>query len=188
MIDDGATDWKVTQVWTLCVFQAKIDQFCSAHRHERWGGRQIENRRPGKLGVCYAGDCSNSSEILQSLQGEHSVSDSSQIFLASYRFQLVMGRTSLRTTGKSRTENWLRMLWSESQYLEINSMEIISSKQQYSNLNFKKKSWKVPSWGMEGDDEKLQHWQRWWRVWDVQHLEYKTGKKGKFLAAYVQNG
>ena len=48
-----------------------------------------------------------------------------------------MARTSLRTMGKSRTENWLRMLWSESQYLEINSMKIISSQQQHSNLNFK---------------------------------------------------
>ena len=49
----------------------------------------------------------------------------------------MMARTSSPTTGKSRTENWLRMLWSESQYLEINSMEIISSKQQHSILNFK---------------------------------------------------
>ena len=49
----------------------------------------------------------------------------------------MMARTSLRTTGKSRTENWLRMLWGESEYLEIYSMEIISSKQQHSNLNFK---------------------------------------------------
>ena len=62
---------------------------------------------------------------------------SSQTFFACCRFQLVTARTSLRTTGKSRTENWLRMLWSESQYLEINSMKIISSEQQHSNLIFK---------------------------------------------------
>ena len=67
----------------------------------------------------------------------HSDSHSSLTFFACCRFPLVMARTSSPTTGKSRTENWLRMLWSESQYLEINSMEIISSKQQHSNLNFK---------------------------------------------------
>ena len=49
----------------------------------------------------------------------------------------MMARTSSPTTEKSRTENWLRMLWSESQYLEINSMEIISSKQQHCSMNFK---------------------------------------------------
>ena len=64
---------------------------------------------------------------------QHSDSHSSLTFFACCRFPLVMERTSLRTTGKSRTENWLRMLWSESEYLKINSMEIISSKQQHSN-------------------------------------------------------
>ena len=60
-----------------------------------------------------------------------------ETFFACCRFQLETARTSSPTTGKSRTENWLRMLWSESQYLEINSIKIISSKQQHFDLNFK---------------------------------------------------
>ena len=60
--------------------------------------------------------------------------------LALYRFPPVMARTSLPTTGKSRTENWLRMWWSESEYPKIYWRKRISANQQCHNSNFKNQS------------------------------------------------
>ena len=135
MIDDNATDWKVTQVWTFCVFDKKLMDLAQLIAMNVEETDKLNIKDMASLESAMPGIAQTVQKFFRvyKVGTGHSDSHSSLTFFACCRFPLVMARTSLPTTGKSRTENWLRMLWSESQYLEINSMEIISSKQQHSN-------------------------------------------------------
>ena len=138
MIDDGATDWKVTQVWTFCLVDQKLIDLAQLIAMNVEEADKLNIKDMASLESAMPGIAQAVQKFFRVYKVSRcSDSHSSQTFFACCRFQLVMARTSLRTTGKSRAENWLRMLWSESQYLETDSMEIISSKQQHSNLNFK---------------------------------------------------